>query len=104
MRVVDHMLVKHCVWVAENECWQLLEILFGLKVSLIKLFARRWKEHGVDLCLSSTILIVLDPDVLSVEGRRKNLSHLLVLAENRSEAAAAGGSAAEAPTWLQDFS
>ena len=67
MRVVDHMLVEHCIRIADNECWQLLEILFGLKVSLVKLFARGWKEHRVDLCLCPTILVVFDPNMLSVK-------------------------------------
>ena len=100
MRVVDHMLVEHCIWIADNESWQLLEILFGLKVSLVKLFARGWKEHRVDLCLRPTILIVFYPNMLSIKSRCQDLAHLLVLAENRSEAAAAGGSAAEASTRL----
>ena len=69
MRVIDHMLVEHCIWIADNESWQLLEILFSFKVSLVKLLARRWKEHRVDFRLGSTILIVFDPNMLSVKCR-----------------------------------
>ena len=104
VRVVDHMLVEHRIGIADNERWQLLEILLSFEVCLIKLLTRRWKEHCVDLRFRSTILIVLDPYVLSVKCRCKDLAHLFVLAENRSEAAAAGGTAAEAPTRLQDSS
>ena len=100
MRVVDHMLIEHSVGIAENESRQLLEVFLSFKVSLIKLLTCRWKEHSVDLRFPSTILIVLDPEVLTVKRSCKNFSHLLVLAENRSEAAAAGGAAAETPTGL----
>ena len=92
MWVVDHMLVEHRIWVADDKCRQLLKFLLSRDIVLVELFAGSWEEHSINLALA----IALDPDVLAVESARQHFAHLLILAEERREAATAGCALAEA--------
>jgi len=93
MWVVDHVLVEHCVRVAQDKSGQLFEVLLCLHVVLVELLARRWEKHCVDL---RSRLRVLYPDVLAFESLGKHFAHLLVLSEKRRKAALAGSATAEA--------
>ena len=82
VRVVNHVLVEHRVWIAQNKCRQLLEVVFSLRIILVKLLACGWEEHGIDLCVT----LALDPDMLTVKCLCEDFAHLLVLSKERGKA------------------
>ena len=92
MRIVDHVLVEHSIRVANNERWQLFKLFVRLEIVFVDLLASCWEEHGINLSLA----LAFDPDMLTVECFREHFTHLLVFAEERSEATAAGNATTEA--------
>ena len=92
MRIVDHVLVEHGIRVANDERRQLFKLFVRLEIVFVDLLASCWEEHGINLSLA----LAFDPDVLTVECFREHFAHLLVFAEERSEATAAGNATAEA--------
>ena len=93
MRIVDHVLIVHRIWVAQDESRQLLVFLVSLQVVFVNLLGGRWEKHCIDLGVGA---FVLDPDMLAVESVGENLAHLLRLTEKRSEAALTGCASTEA--------
>ena len=85
MREVDHVLVKHGIWVAQYERRQ--SFVAHSWVFVIDCFACRGEKHGV--YLGPARLIWLDPPMLSLKCFLQNHAHLLCLTEYRSEAAVA---------------
>ena len=92
MWIIDHVLVKHRIWVTDDESRQLLEFFVCLGVVSIEFLSSGWEKHGVNLGFA----LVFDPDVLTVECFGEHLAHLLVLAEERREATSARNASAEA--------
>ena len=63
MRVVDHVLVEHGVWIAKDEGRQCLVV--GVEIAIIYCFTCGCEEHGVNFSLVG--LIWFDPPVFSFE-------------------------------------
>jgi hypothetical protein len=78
MWVVDHVLVEHCIRVAQDEGGQLFEFFVPFQIVLVELLASRWEEHGVNLCLTR-LSFVFNPDLLTVKCVCQHLAHLLDL-------------------------
>jgi len=78
--VVDHVLVEHCIRVAQDECGQLFEFFIPFQIFLVELLTSSWEEHGVDFCLAG-LHSIFYPDLLAVKCVCQHLAHLLDLAK-----------------------
>lgn len=92
MRVVDHVLIEHGVWVAKDECW--LGFVSGFGIVIINQLVVNREEHSVNDSLAGCL--VRDPPMLALKCRRKNIAHLLWLPNQLPEAAKAIGPSAAA--------
>jgi hypothetical protein len=90
MRVVDHVLVKHSVRVAQNK--GRLVFIVQRVVRIINNFAIGSKKHCVDDGL--TLFLMVNPPLLPLKSERKNIPHLLGIAKKRSKTAITARSAA----------
>lgn len=78
--VVDHVLIKHGVRVAQNEC----RLPLIVKLHILALGS---EEHGVNDCLARSL--VCNPKMLALKGLSKHVAHLLLVPEKGFEAAIA---------------
>jgi hypothetical protein len=90
MRVVNHVLVKHSVRVAQNK--GRLVFIVQRVVRIINNFAISSKKHCVDNGL--TLFLMVNPPLLPLKSERKNIPHLLGIAKKRSKTAITARSAA----------
>ena len=99
MRVVDHMLVVHGIWVADYKCRQLFELLLSFQIVSVESLSRRREEH----CINLSFLWVFraDPDMIPIESACKDLAHLFVFTKEWFEATVTPCAEAETPTWFQ---
>ena len=77
MRVVDHVLVKHRVGIAKDECGLLF--VMQRSVCVVDLFAAGWEKHRVNDGAAG--FAVVDPAMFALECFCKDVAHLLGLSE-----------------------
>ena len=86
MGVINHVLVKHCVRIAEDESG--LVLIGSTIVIVVRLVTGYSEEHSVDL--STGILFVSDPTMLPFKILSQDHAHLLSLSKKRCKLQAAG--------------
>jgi len=93
MRVVDHMLIEHSIWVAHDN--GRLSFVFCQRVVIVGFFRARCEKHCVDLD-SRIVFLVGYPPMFTIEVLCQHVSHLFILTIDAVEKIAAGAPLAAA--------